>query len=89
MRMNFGKNFIFNAAVQIALIILAWIMYFIFKKKAENMKKLGYEMTSLGMEQLKRVITVEYKMATAAFILTTYAFYIFTFALLSSLQAND
>jgi len=61
MRMSFTKNFIFNVSIQIVLIVVAFVVYFIFKKKTENMKKLGYEMTSLGVEQLKKVIAVEYR----------------------------
>ena len=86
MRMGLGKNFVFNVMIQVALIILFWLISFYFSKKVNDLKLRGAEQTSLGMEELKKVMVMEYKMATAAFILTVYSFYIFAFALLTSVQ---
>ena len=89
MRMGLGKNFIFNVMIQVALIVLFWLISFYFSKKVNDLKLRGAEQTSLGMEELKKVMVMEYKMATAAFILTVYSFYIFAFALLTSVQQNN
>jgi hypothetical protein len=49
MRLGLGKNFIFNVMVQLGLIVIFWVLYVVFGRKVKDMKRRGYESTSLGM----------------------------------------
>jgi hypothetical protein len=89
MRLGLGKHFLFNVILQTGLIILAWLGYLFFVCKVRQLRRLGADMTPIGMDEIKEVQSNGRKFFTCAFILVTYSFFLFVFALFTSLQSAD
>jgi hypothetical protein len=89
LRMGLGKNFAFNVGIQIAVILILWLLWVYFSRRNAFLKKMGVAQTSLGMEELKKVQTIETKLWNGAFIFTVYSFYLLAFGLLSSVQSQN